>query len=350
MEHPTRVGKYEVEQFLGGGMSHVYRAKDTVLGRRVALKILTEAGAADAEAKARFLMEARMASNISHENIISVYDFGEDRGRPFIVMEFLEGESLRDAIKNNHLGDTQSRIRAALQVARALDYIHSRKIIHRDIKPENIHIDAVAKVTLMDFGIAKSEGVALTRAGFTLGTPYYMAPEQVLGRPLTPQADVYAFGILMFEMMTSAKPVSGDSVEKIFQQILYEPLNMEPLKTSRVPAPLADLISRCTAKQLVQRPPNLGIVCAELERMLDPGRSPARPPQPAARPQTAPVNIPAAGAYIETPEPMPAGLPSFLQHMPGPFRTQGGLMLLACLAVVAGLGFVYLLLWLAGAV
>src|ERR1700682_2285928 len=139
MEHPSRVGKYEVEKFLGGGMSQVYRAKDSVLGRRVALKILTEAGAADAEAKARFLLEARLASNINHENIISVYDFGEDQGRPFIVMEFLEGESLRDAIKNRRTGDLNSRLKLALQISRALDYIHGRKIIHRDIKPENIN-------------------------------------------------------------------------------------------------------------------------------------------------------------------------------------------------------------------
>src|SRR3977135_1494899 len=99
MEHPSRVGKYEIEQFLGGGMSRVYRARDSVLGRRVALKILTEAGMTDPESKARFLLEARMASNISPENIIAVFDFGEDQGRPFMVMEFLEGQSLREAIK-----------------------------------------------------------------------------------------------------------------------------------------------------------------------------------------------------------------------------------------------------------
>jgi serine/threonine protein kinase len=186
MEPSSRVGKYELEQLLGGGMARVYRARDTVLGRRVALKILTEEGAADAESKARFLLEARTASNIAHENIISVYDFGEDQGRPFIVMELLEGESLRDALRNGRAGDFKQRMRIALQVARAVGYIHTRKIIHRDIKPENIHVDPSGKVKLMDFGIAKPQGEALTRAGFTLGTPYYMAPEQVLGQPLTP--------------------------------------------------------------------------------------------------------------------------------------------------------------------
>src|ERR1700761_1730012 len=122
MDHPSRVGKYEIEKFLGGGMSHVYRARDSVLGRRVALKLLTDEGMADQESKTRFLMEARMASNIAHENIIKVYDFGEDQGRPFIVMEFLEGESLRAAIRQQHLGDYHRRLRIALQIARALDY------------------------------------------------------------------------------------------------------------------------------------------------------------------------------------------------------------------------------------
>jgi serine/threonine protein kinase len=351
MEHPSRVGKYEVEKFLGGGMSQVYRAKDSVLGRRVALKILTEAGAADSEAKARFLLEARMASNITHENIISVYDFGEDQGRPFIVMEFLEGESLRDAIKLGHLGDFKKRLRTALQVARALDYIHSRKIIHRDIKPENINIDETGKVKLMDFGIAKSEGVQLTRAGFTLGTPYYMAPEQVLGRPLTPQADVYAYGILLFELITGTKPIKGESVEKIFQQILYEPLSLEPLKALRAPPPLCDLIARCTAKQLTQRPQSLGPVCDELEHLLDPTRPVPPRPAPAPPPSEQPTApIPTVTTRSRTADPVPVmpsqalGLPKVFDRLPAPLRTQGGLMLMAGGVVLVGMALVYAVL------
>jgi serine/threonine-protein kinase len=267
MELPANIGKYELLEFLGGGMSHVYRARDTAIGRQVAIKILTPEACQDPEAKARFLQEARMAGNIEHENIIRIHDYGEDQGRPFIVMEFLVGEDLRHAIRDNHAGDVSNRLRIALDIARALEYIHSKKIIHRDIKPDNVHIDRSGKVKLMDFGIAKAEGLHLTRTGFAVGTPYYMSPEQVRGEPATESMDIYAFGILLFELLTGQKPVEGDTLERLFFAILNEPLKPEPMVAAGAPAPIVDLVLRCTAKKPEGRPRSFGEVIADIERV-----------------------------------------------------------------------------------
>lgn len=285
---PSRVGKYELEEYLGGGMSEVYKARDTVIGRTVAVKILTEAGCADPDTKARFLQEARLAGNIQHDNVLSIYDFGEDElQRPFMVMEFLRGVDLRRAIRDGQLGELRDRLRIALQITRAIGYIHSLGIVHRDIKPENIHLTGNGVVKLMDFGIAKTEGLSMTRAGYVMGTPYYMAPEQVRGQGIGPGVDIYAFGILFYELLAGVRPVSGDTVERIFYAILNEPLDLQPISGS-VPQPVCDLIARCTAKEIAQRPPTFEAAAAEIEGILASLEAPARPATPALQPAIPP--------------------------------------------------------------
>jgi serine/threonine-protein kinase len=275
-------------------MSEVYRARDTVIGRTVAIKILTEAGCADPDAKARFLQEARLAGNIEHDNVISIYDFGEDdRQRPYMVMEFLRGEDLRHAIREGHLGDLQAKLRIALQVARALGYIHSRNIVHRDIKPENIHLTTSGVVKLMDFGIAKTQGFSMTRTGYVMGTPFYMAPEQVVGKNIGPAVDIYAFGVLFFELLAGVRPVAGETVERIFYSILNEPLDLQPLR-GRFPEPVCDLIARATAKDPAQRPPSFEAVAGEIERILAGMETPAR------------ISTPEPQQMVPPPPPRPA--------------------------------------------
>lgn len=269
MQLPAAFGKYRLEKFLGGGMSHVYAAVDTVLERQVAVKILTEDGCRDQDAKRRFLQEARMCSNITHDNIIKLHDYGEQDGRPYIVMELLTGEDLRSAIESNHITSFTDKLRVALQVSRALGHIHGLNIIHRDIKPENLHIDQSGRVRLMDFGIAKSANLSMTKTGFAVGTPYYMAPEQLMGKPVTHAVDIYAFGIVLYELFTGAKPLTGESVESLFYLILQQPLNREPLHKAGLPQPLVDLIARCASKKPEERPASFDLVGDELEQLLE---------------------------------------------------------------------------------
>jgi serine/threonine protein kinase len=285
---PARISKYELQEFLGGGMSHVFRATDTVLGRTVAIKILTPSGVSDPDTKARFLHEARTASSFSHENILAVYDFGEEDGKPYMVMEFLRGRTLRAALQANLIPDLVAKLRIAIQVARSLGYVHEQNIIHRDVKPENVNLDDSGRAKLMDFGIAKSTDLSLTQPGYVLGTPYYMAPEQIVGKAITGSVDIYAFGIMLYEMLLGQRPYAGETIETIFYKIMHEPLDLAPLATAGIPPEVVAIVARCTKKDAEARYPSFGAMVADLESALGTQAVPRAPEQKPAPPAPKP--------------------------------------------------------------
>jgi len=339
MEHPARIGKYEIEEYLGGGMSRVYRATDQVLRRTVALKLLAEKSAADGEAKVRFLREARTACSIVHENIVAVHDYGEEDGMPFIVMEYVEGDRLSDLIRNERTKDLSWKMRIASQLARALDYIHARKISHRDVKPGNVHVTADGHVKLMDFGIAKAEGMTLTRSGFTLGTPYYMAPEQVLGEDVTTSADVYAFGVLMYELFTSHRLVRGKQHVEVFEEILKGPVPREPLREAQVPDAVVRFMLHCLKKTPAERPTQLYSVCEEIAQQYGVRLSETDPA----------MKVPVRKARApQKSQKAPGALPGILAMLPGPLQTETGLAVIGAASVFVVAAIVMLVLRTAG--
>lgn len=271
MQLPVLFGKYELQEYLGGGMSRVYKARDTVLGRTVAVKILTPEGIADDDTRARFLQEAKVSAGLVHDHVIRIFDYGEEQGWPFIVMEFLVGSDLKHAIRNQTTGDLANRLRILIEGAKALEYVHRTKLIHRDIKPDNMHIDDSGRVRLMDFGIAKTEDMSLTKAGFQVGTPFYMAPEQVNGEKATEQTDVYAYGMVMYEMFAEERAITGDTITAIFSAILNQPVNLEKLRAKGTPEAVIGLIERMTAKDPMARPATFGDVIRELETVAGVG-------------------------------------------------------------------------------
>lgn len=268
MKLPARIAKYELEKYLGGGMSEVYRARDTVLGRTVAVKLLVGQAAANPDTRARFLLEAKVSSGIAHENVITTYDYGEEDGVPYMVLEFLTGQTLKDALKSEEQMPLRKRVSIALQLAKALAHVHSLQLIHRDIKPDNVHLDAQGRVKLMDFGIVKTEDVNLTQAGFALGTPHYVPPELVMGQPVTVLMDVYAFGVVLYEILTGKRAIQADTVERIFYQILHEEISFAPMVEAGVPEPLQALVRSATMRDPAGRVQSMDAVVATLEQWL----------------------------------------------------------------------------------
>ncbi|MEJ2144786.1 MAG: protein kinase [Acidobacteriota bacterium] len=256
------VSHYRILAEIGrGGMGILYRARDERLERDVALKFLSESVASDGAAGDRFLREARAVSALNHPSICTIYDIGEDDGRPFLVLELLEGETLREAIRRGPLG-VDALLRIAVSVLQALQAAHQRGIIHRDIKPENIFLTSASSVKLLDFGLAKltdqnralaGNATELTLPGSLVGTVSYMSPEQVRGEPLDERTDLYSFGMVLYEAATGQISTRKETVAASISAVLLEAPPMISGQRPDLPHELSELVFRATRKPVNQR-------------------------------------------------------------------------------------------------
>jgi serine/threonine-protein kinase len=278
----TRLGPYEIVALLGaGGMGEVYRARDTRLGRDVAIKVLPAEFAADAERLKRFEREAKATAALSHPNILDVHDVGTFEGVPYLVEELLEGESLKDRIGRGSV-PVREAVGIAVQVAHGLAVAHGKSIVHRDLKPENIFVTKDGVVKILDFGLAKLvEGVPIgeadtlthaptgvTEFGRVLGTVAYMAPEQARGMPVDQRADIFAFGVVLYEMVTGEHPFRGATATDTVAAILRE--EPAPLPAS-APTRLAAVLEKCLAKEPERRYQRGSELLAALEAVQSEG-------------------------------------------------------------------------------
>ncbi|MCC6591359.1 MAG: protein kinase [Bryobacterales bacterium] len=330
-ELPFFVGRYRCEQYLGGGMADVYKARDTELPRDVAIKILKQDTQDDPETLRSFIDEVNLACQCQHENIVTTFDKGTFEGLPFIVMEFLRGESLQSQIKRGAIGDHRQALRIALQVARAMKCVHAQGIIHRDLKPANVQIDENGKAKLVDFGIAKFADWNRTQAGFTKGTAYYMAPEQVLAKDVSFPADIWAFGAVMFETLSGQRPFQRDRLDELWGAILHGDPDWPQLAACGVPGEIAAIVRRCLEKNPADRYSNFGEVADDIEALLTPTAATAVPrvslsDQSLVETQVAPsaagIVVPAqppqtrSSSAVEVPE-VPATPPATIEESKG---------------------------------
>ncbi|HET8772131.1 MAG TPA: protein kinase [Thermoanaerobaculia bacterium] len=309
------LGNYRLIEKLGaGGMGEVWRAEDKKLLRQVAIKILPAQLAADAEWKERFLREARTVAQLNHPNIATIYSIDEVGDSLFIAMELIAGDPLSVMINRGPMLPADA-VRVAAHVADGLAEAHEKGIIHRDIKPDNILV-STRLVKILDFGIAKQIGgtadPSLTQGGMVMGTPHYMSPEQALGRSVDARTDIFSLGTVLYEMLSGAKPFTGDAATQVLLQIvMQEPRDIALAAFGITPA-LAKIVRRCMSKQPADRYQS----CLELRAALtdslkeDPSRVKASQvptlatrmtPQPAKKPQ--PAEPPPRAAQSSHPHP-----------------------------------------------
>jgi tRNA A-37 threonylcarbamoyl transferase component Bud32 len=275
-------GRYRLDAQIGaGGMSTVYRAFDTLLERQVAIKLLHREIATDEDQLERFRREARAVAQLNHPHVVGVIDageapppddqltYGEPVGLPYIVFEYVEGETLKDRIRRQRRLPVPEAVAYAIEIARALQAAHDRRIVHRDVKPQNVLIDEEGTAKVTDFGIARSlteEG--LTADGRVLGTTDYVSPEQALGRDVGPQSDVYSLGIVLYEMLTGDVPFHGENQVAVAMKHVREELPDVQLRRPEVSSALAAVVDRATAKDLDRRYETDAELIEDLEDVL----------------------------------------------------------------------------------
>jgi serine/threonine-protein kinase len=271
-------GRYELERPLGhGAMAVVDLARDVELGRSVALKRLAENLARDDELRARFLREARLAARLAHPNIVHVYDVGEDDGRPFMAMEYVDGETLTELVARRGPLPAEEAAELGIQACRGLAAVHAAGLVHRDVKPQNLLLRRDGVLKLGDFGIAFGvEGTRLTMAGTVLGTAAYLAPEQARGEEVTAAADVYGVGAVLYELLTGQPPRAPSSIAELVVTTTIEP-------PAGAPPALAAVVMRCLDPEPQLRPASAAVVAQELAATLPESPTLALPEHPSQR-------------------------------------------------------------------
>ena len=266
----TLNGRYRLEARIGsGGMSTVYRAMDETLQRLVAIKLMNREVATDSDQLERFRREARAVAQLSHPHVVGVIDAGEDAGRPYIVFEYVEGETLKDRIRRCGRLEVTEAVAYGIEIARALGAAHARHIVHRDVKPQNVLIDEEGRAKVTDFGIARTlDEDGLTADGRVLGTTDYVSPEQALGQHVTGQSDLYSLGIVLYEMLTGEVPFKGENQVAVAMKHVREALPDVQARRPEISAALASVIDTATAKHVEDRYADDAELIADLEDVL----------------------------------------------------------------------------------
>jgi eukaryotic-like serine/threonine-protein kinase len=340
-------GRYKVEALLGeGGMGVVYRCVHTIIGKRVAMKVLRADLARDAEVTERFLNEAKSASSIGNAHIIDISDFGQfNDGSTYFVMEFLVGQPLTKIVEGGQAVPVPRILNIARQLAEGLSAAHAADIVHRDLKPDNIFLIARGGepdfVKILDFGIAKvstsGEGAKLTRAGAVFGTPHYMSPEQAAGQPVDHRGDVYSFGVILYELASGRVPFDADNFMGILTQHMYKapvPIRALVPQPQEVPPGLEAIVLKCLSKRPEHRYQSMSELIADLDK-LKAGSVPSAVPEMMSR--SGGFNVPADYfAKPQMPEPVPASPKSTREKSKWPLLA-GVAGVAAAVAIVGGI-------------